>query len=269
MKVVRYLFASLAFQLSFPFVSGLEIQKPAAETRPPDTSAWVPDTDDLTGLLREPEPSEEPEAIDRHELLVSVAALRVPSKAWRLYEKGLEARKREDFDKALQNFEAALKAYPDFAAALAAQGTTLLWQKKIAEAQEAFLKALALDEQTFEAELGLGLALNATGQFEGAIDHLRKALYLNGECWQVRYALGRAYYGSGQYLQAELNLKLAGAWRPKYANVYLLLGLVLLMEDKPTEALTAMETFLTVSPEDPLAGQVREKIQEFRQSETE
>ncbi|RPJ57906.1 MAG: hypothetical protein EHM23_19095 [Acidobacteria bacterium] len=270
MKLAPYLFAPLAFQLSVFSVSALDLETSTARHRQAETIP-LSISDDWKALLgpRESDEEEEHEAIDRHEMMVSVAALRVPRKAWQFYEKGLEAKKRDDFDAALREFEAALKVYPDFAIAFEARGTTLLWQRKLEEAQASFLKAIALDPELFQAELGLGLVMNGTGQFEGAIEHLQRALYLNGECWQVRYALGRAYYGLSELLKAELNLKLARAWRPKHANVYLLLALVLMDEGKRSEALAEMEAFLTVSPDDPLAPEIRAKIQEVRETKAE
>jgi len=237
MRVSRYLFVQLAFQLSFLSASALDIGKPI-------------------GAHREAIPMIVPDSVSG-----------IPPKAWNLYERGLAAQKRNDLEAALREFQAALKVYPHFVAAFEAQGTTLLWQERLTEAQRAFQKALALNPDGFQAQLGLGLVMNGTGEFQEAIEHLQKALYLNGECWQVRYALGRAYYGLGQHLKAELNLKLAGAWRPKHPNLYLLLALVLLDEGKQTEALAEMETFVDLSPNNPLAREIRAKIEELRGAE--
>jgi tetratricopeptide (TPR) repeat protein len=265
MRVVAYLFAPLAFQLFLVDAAAFDSGKQAAA--PGQAIPFPRMSDDWRAVLGPQESPEDYDASKRHEMTVSLSTLRVPSKAWRLYRKGLEDQKREDFEAALRDFEAALKVYPAFAVAFEARGTTLLWQMKLPEAQEAFLKALALDPQMFEAELGVGLVMNGTGQFQKAIEHLQKALHLNGECWQVRYALGRAHYGLGQNRKAELNLKLARAWQPNHPNLYLLLAFVLLDEDKPSEAIAEMETFLTVSPDDPLAAQIRSKINELRGTE--
>jgi len=219
---------------------------------------------EITSMLGEGDSEQEPEPIDRHELIVSVPSLRVPPKAWRHYEKGLEAQRRGDYDKALSQYHRALEVYPDFGAASAAQGITLLWQKKPAEARDAFLRALAVDPDTFQAELGLGLICNTDGRFDEAVGHLQKALALNGECWQVRYALGRAHYGLGHLPESEKHLTMARAAKPTHGNLYLLLALVQLAQDKPAEALAQLETFLRVAPEDALAGEVRARIQELR-----
>ncbi len=269
MKILACLFVPLTFQLSFLSVSARGVEKSAAALRQADTVPSPQMPDDWRAILGPQEYSEGYDAINRHEMMVSLASLRVPPKAWRLYEKGLEAQKRNDFDGALREFEAALKVYPSFAAAFEARGTTLLWQTKLVEAEEGFQRALALDPMMFEAELGLGLCMNGTGDFQKAIEHLRKALHLNGECWQVRYALGRAHYGLGENLKAELNLKLAHTWQPNHPNLYLLLAMVLLDEHKPSEALSEMETFLSVSPNDPLAPQIQAKINELREKRAE
>jgi tetratricopeptide (TPR) repeat protein len=131
--------------------------------------------------------------------------------------------------------------------------------RKIELAREAFEKALGLNENSAEAQLGLGLVCNDEKRYAEAEKHLLKAQQLNPADWHVHYELGRAYYGLDQLENAEKRLRLARKAHPDYGNLYLLLANVLVLQHKYAEGLAEMEEFLKVAPNSPLAPQVREK----------
>lgn len=65
---------------------------------------------------------------------------------------------------------------PPDANALAARARRLTTSGQVDEAVSLFTRALAIDPESFEAHLGLGIALDLQGRYAGARDHLRRAL---------------------------------------------------------------------------------------------
>lgn len=190
---------------------------------------------------------------------VAVTDLAVPAKARARYQKGMKELERKEFENSVKHFQAAIQEYPRYAAAYSALGIAYIQMRKIELAREAFEKALGLNENSAEAQLGLGLVCNDEKRYAEAEKHLLKAQQLNPADWHVHYELGRAYYGLDQLENAEKRLRLARKAHPDYGNLYLLLANVLVLQHKYAEGLAEMEEFLKVAPNSPLAPQVREK----------
>lgn len=84
---------------------------------------------------------------------VSVATLKVPSKARRDFEKGCEANNKNKFDEAQQYVRSAIDKFPSYAAAWVLLGLVLDEQRKTQEGREACLRATTIDPTYLQAYL--------------------------------------------------------------------------------------------------------------------
>ena len=191
---------------------------------------------------------------------VSAASLRVPKEAEKLYRKALRSHTEKRYDEALKEFDEALKIAPDFARAYAGRGITLLQMQNRADARIAFEKAVRLDPESFDAQVGLGLVLNDLREFQASTEHLLKARSLNSAGWQVHYELGRAYFALADYPEAEASLRTARASSPHYPGLYLLLSNLYLKTNRPADAVNELQGFLKMFPDGPMAEQVQKRI---------
>ncbi|RPI29282.1 MAG: hypothetical protein EHM61_02115 [Acidobacteria bacterium] len=199
------------------------------------------------------------------EPVVSASALAVPPKARDEYRKALIAEKENKFEAALKHADEALRLHPPFAEAYAVKGFLLLHEQKSAEARAAFEKALAIDPSLSDALLGLGRIYNAESRFAEAERELLKARSRDTPAWQINYELGRACMGLKKNAECENYLRQARAASPSYAPVYYLLAQVLLLLDRPLEAVPEMETYLKLAPEGPTADKVRDLLKRIKE----
>jgi protein O-GlcNAc transferase len=82
---------------------------------------------------------------------------------------------RGDFDGAVRSFDEAAKLRPDWTAPLLALGHVHFHGGRYADAQDAFERALALDDSSIEALGNLGLTLQRRGRWSAALPHLQRA----------------------------------------------------------------------------------------------
>ena len=177
------------------------------------------------------------------------------------YREGVEALERGDYETSLMLLRAAADAHPDYAPAYANLGAVYIQLRAMDRARQSFEDALDLDPGSAAAHLGMGLVLNNEQRYQSAERHLLEARTALPSDWRVHYELGRSYYGLGRLSAAEQSLREARTVEPRYGNLYILLGNALVLQNKYAEGLRALETFLDVAPDSPLAPKVREKTE--------
>jgi len=191
---------------------------------------------------------------------ISLVDLAAPREAQAKYRKGLARQKEGRHQEAQGAFLAAIEVYPKYSAAYAGLGISLLQLREREEALQALRRALDLNPSSYDALLCAGLILNDLERFSEARDFLHAAQRSSSGDWRLHYELGRMYYGLSQLDEAEKSLRLARRPQPRYANLYLLLANTLALEGKHAEAISEFEEFLKIAPNNPAAGEVREKL---------
>lgn len=175
------------------------------------------------------------------------------------YDAGLRELERGRWEHAIRHLEKVIREAPEYAPAYTNLGVAWLQLRSREKARGAFEAALERDSSSAGAHLGLGLILNDEKRYPDAEAHLVEARTLDPSDWHVHYELGRALYGLERVAEAETSLQEAARGRPPFGSLYLLLGNVLVLQQKYGEGLAAMERFLELAPESPLAPQVRQK----------
>jgi eukaryotic-like serine/threonine-protein kinase len=143
----------------------------------------------------------------------------------------LEYQNPENIDAAIQQFEQALKANPNYALAYAGLGEAY-WRGYEANRGKQWLdlastnceKSLNSDSRLAEAHTCLGNVYNDTGRYERAVDEFKHALATDKSIAQTFNGLGKAYSRLGKTAEAEKTYKQAIASWPQYWAVYNWLG---------------------------------------------
>jgi len=137
-----------------------------------------------------------------------------PTNANSQYNLGLAYERRDQFEKARERYEEAIKVKPDFGAAFLAIGNSFMAQKN----------------------------------FTDAITPLTKAVELLPQSYEAAYNLGACYSNSGNYAEAESAFKKAIAINPKEPVVHQQLGMALLGQSKKEEAKIEFQKYLELNP---------------------
>ncbi len=145
---------------------------------------------------------------------------------------------REQYDKAVNYLNDALKYQDPYPEASMALGMTYLKQNRIDEAIEHFSAAAHNDlyRNAFEAFNNLGWVYMLKGDLEKAEENQKRALKLNPN-WCISHCnLGEVYYRKGKADLGFASLNKAIELCPRYARPHLLLGIEYNHQKKIPEA---------------------------------
>jgi len=117
----------------------------------------------------------------------------------------------------------------------------------------------------------VGVALDAAGEHDAAIQELEKALFLSPEDANVLFALGNAHFRKTDYGKARESYRELLAHDPHHADTYFNLGLIAFYEDRLEEAGVYFEKSASLKPDLPdvhyLLGVVYRKKGLFQKAE--
>jgi len=114
-------------------------------------------------------------------------------------------------------FSGAIRLYPQFARGYVELGSSYLKLKKYALAEEAFLKAKGIDDESC-ASCGLGMTYNLMGRYDAAEKEFQRAASLNPNDVCAYDQSGQMYYDRGKYPEAIAAFKQAVTLRPRYGT---------------------------------------------------
>lgn len=200
---------------------------------------------------------------------ISLAEMNVPDKARDELQKGMEAFAKGDMTKAQQKFEKAISIYPQYARAYAAEGIIAVKSGDHVKAKSLFAKAIEADDKFVPAYLDLARADFQDKNYAEAESLLRKVMALNPS---IPDAV--ALLASTEYMNKEYDKALADAQRThslpnheQFADVHLLAGKILEMENRPQEAIAEYKLFLKESPNSPQVPMVQQELAQLEAAE--
>jgi serine/threonine-protein kinase len=142
----------------------------------------------------------------------------------------------------------ALELDPQLAEAQVTLGLLLRkYEWDWAGAEEAFTRALALNDNNAAAHREYGELLTGLGRFDEAIAELQRARELAPASLPVSVALGAGFYYARRYDAALRQLRKALELDPAAAEIHAYLGLIYGQQGKPREALVALQKALTLA----------------------
>ena len=133
---------------------------------------------------------------------IFVRRLRVPHKAWKLYEKALAAWERDASGDAERKLDQALKIDANFPDALTFRAAIWAREKQWDSAEQSLEAAIHSDPDYYPAYVILASVYNSQERFNEAEEATGHALAAGGDTWSVQYEIARALIGKGQFRDA-------------------------------------------------------------------
>jgi tetratricopeptide (TPR) repeat protein len=198
--------------------------------------------------------------------VIDVAISAAPKPAQDSYFAGRKAADLGQVDKAIELFEAAVAAYPTFAAALNELGVLYMRQGKVDKAVEALKGAIQYAPGDSTVQLNYGIALLNKREYAVAEGYLRESLKRTGGVATAHYYLGLVLVNLNRFDEAlkelEAAVGLPGGDRLAVAHRYL--GGIYWRQGAYKRAAEELEKYLHLQPGAADAERTREAIKQLR-----
>jgi tetratricopeptide (TPR) repeat protein len=170
----------------------------------------------------------------------------MPEKVEKLCQRAQLAIAERDWDKAKQSYLKALGLRSDLPDVHYGLATVYFQQRELTSAAHHFREVARLDPSRAGALINLGAVLNVLGQFDEAVDVLRKGLKLDPQRTEGYYNLGLVYKRKGETDLAIAAYKEALRLNPRMADAHLNLGHLLFERELAKQALHHYEQALAL-----------------------
>ncbi len=188
--------------------------------------------------------------------------LRVPADAKKSFMKGMDALYRHDYPKAVEMFEKATVAYPQYDAAYDNLGATYMQLGQTDKARAAFERAVQLNDKNADADRNYARLLLSDQNYALAIELLNKALAMEPQAPASLILLAIAQLRTGEIDSALQNaLKVHQLPHEGYAVAHYVAGRAYETKQQYPKATAEYETYLQEAPNGPEASQVRSALQ--------
>jgi tetratricopeptide (TPR) repeat protein len=190
--------------------------------------------------------------------MVSVHDLRVPGKARRAYEKGLERLQKRDFEASLNHFKEATSAFPDYYEAYYQVGLADMELRRRDEAEEALQRAIDLSGGGYaDPQFALGALLCDRQSYTEAERVLRRGIDVDGNSWKGYLFLGQTLFGMNRLNEAEQSARQALLRSSQVPAAYILLANIYMKRNEYVMATQYLDIFLKMEPQGSTSEQAR------------
>jgi tetratricopeptide (TPR) repeat protein len=190
---------------------------------------------------------------------VSVHDLKVPGKARREFEKGMERLQKKDIVASLEHFKEATHAFPDYYEAYYQIGLANLELRHGDEAEHALQRAIDLSGGGYaEAEFALGALLCDRKAYVDAERVLRRGIDVEANSWKGYLFLGQALFGQNRLAEAEKSAHEVLLRRPDLPSAYILMANIHIKQHQYILGIKDLDAFLSMKPDGPTSDQARE-----------
>src|SRR5437879_10902584 len=190
---------------------------------------------------------------------------RIPPRARKAFQKGLERRSKEDPAGSLVHFQRAVAEFPSYYEAYHQMGLAYMHLGQTAQAEQAFQKAIDLSQGRYpEALFSLASLPSNHQRFSEAEPLVRRGLELDGSSWYGQFELARALMGLNRVEPAQKIAEEARKHNPDYPLLHLFAANIHIRKRDYPALLGDLDTFLKLEPNGPTSDQVRqtrEKVQ--------
>ena len=186
--------------------------------------------------------------------MISIAELRVSSKAWSYLQSAHKEFSAGHLRESSKAADRALQIDPSCAVAFSMKAFIELAMKNPIAAAEDAARAASLDPYNAEAFVALAMAYNSVDDYPRSQEAARQALSIRPDSWQARLELGKSLYGQGSF---DLALNEVNALGKDFPDVHLVRGNILMRLGRSHEGAAEFSTFVQEAPHDPRAGTIR------------
>ena len=188
-------------------------------------------------------------------------ALRLkPDYAMAHYNLGLAYASQGQFDRAIAEYQTTLRLTQDFAEVHNNLGFAYVSQGQFDRAIAEYQTALRLKPDYAMAHYNLGLAYASQGQFDRAIAEYQATLRLRQDFAEVHNDLGAAYVSQGQFDRAIAEYQTALRLNPGLIEAHYNLGITYASQGQFDRAIVEYQTALRLNPYD---AQVRQHLNDI------
>jgi len=165
---------------------------------------------------------------------------KIPSAAATAYAKGVELHREGKLDEALIEDGRALRAYPQYIAALSDIGAIFILVNRPEAAMTFLRRAQEGDDCNPIINLNIAAALVEQGDYSGALKLLKKVMRDDPRMAQAQVETARIYYQQKKYEAAEEAVRQAVGIEPSLLDAWLLLAQVSIEQKKLDQAHEAL-----------------------------
>lgn len=193
---------------------------------------------------------------------ISVSELNIPRKASTEMKKGLDAYSKGDTEKAAAHFEKAAAEYPRYARAYDMLGAIAIKRSNRTKARELFSKSIQADGTFLPAYVDLARMDIQEKDYGGSESLLQKAIAVNPSMLDAVALLATTEFANKEYDKALADAQRTHALpnHQQFAEVHIMAGKVLGMQNHPGAAMLQFQLFLIEKPDSPEAESVRKAL---------
>ena len=190
---------------------------------------------------------------------ITAHQLSIPQKAHDAFDKGMvKAHSKADYLGAIEEFQRAIKSYPDYYEAYAEMGFAHIRLKDFPSAEKDLRKSIELSSAKYGPPLMLlSMLLNDQNRSVDAELVAHRAIAAEPKTWRGHYELGRALFSQQRVAEAEAAASTARDLKPENPDVYLLLSEIHRSTHNAPALLQDVDTYLKLAPQGPAAPQFR------------
>ena len=180
---------------------------------------------------------------------VSLRDLKIPNKARRQFDKGVQHLTKKDPAGSLDAFRKAIQDFPAYHEAYLEMALADMLLHRGDDAQAALQRALDLTGgRDAKPHFALGLLLCERGNFGDAERIVRRGLELDPTSWRGHLALGQVLFDAKRFEEAEREAQEAAIRKPDLSVAYLILANVHLHKRNYAMVLKDLDAFLKLEP---------------------
>ncbi len=193
---------------------------------------------------------------------ISVSDLKVPKKASKEMKKAMDAYSKGELKPATAYLEKAITQYPQYARAYDMLGVIAIKSSDRTKARSLFSKSMAVDSTFLPAYVDLARMDNEDQNYSASESLLTKAIAINPSNADALSLLAATEFANKEYDKALADVQRTHALpnHGQFAEVHLMAGKVLAMQNHPELAIAQFELFLQEKPDSPQAESVRKVL---------
>jgi tetratricopeptide (TPR) repeat protein len=193
---------------------------------------------------------------------ISVTELNIPRKASAEMSKGMDAYSKGDLEKASAHFEKAIAEYSRYARAYDMLGAIAIKGSNRAKARELFSKSIQADAAFLPAYLDLARMDLQDQDYAASESLLAKVIAANPLLSDAVALLATTEFANKEYDKALADVERTHALpnHEPFAEVHIMAGKVLALQNRPNAAIVQFQMFLVEKPDSSQAESVRQTL---------